>query len=105
MNRISRAAQPCQALKLSPLNPYLSAALPREFAVWRANKIGLIVLLAGLALLGGLHYLLAPQHEQLADQVLALGFCVLLFGVALASWLSVKTPEPPEEGEGEDAPE
>ncbi len=70
--------------------------------MWRANKTGIVVLLAGLVLLGGLHYLLAPQHEELADQVLALGFCVLLFGVALASWLSVKTPELPEEGGGEE---
>ncbi len=67
--------------------------------MWKANKKGLIVLGTGLALLGGIHYLVTPHHEVLADQILALGFCLLLFGVGLASWLSVKTPEAEEEEE------
>ncbi len=67
--------------------------------MWRANKRGIIVLTVGLALLGGIHYLVTPHNEQLADQLLALGFCLLLFAVGLASWLSVKTPEPEEEEE------
>ncbi len=72
--------------------------------MWNANKKGLIVLLAGLALLGGLHYFLSPAHPQLADQILALGFCLLLFGVGLATWLSVKTPEA-DAGEEDDEPD
>ncbi len=60
--------------------------------MWQANKKGIIILLGGLALLGGAHYLLAQSNEVLADRVLALGFCLLVFGVALASWLSVKEP-------------
>ncbi len=72
--------------------------------MWKANKTGITVLVAGIALLGLLHCLIAPANEQLADQVLALGFCLLLFGVALGSWLSVKTPqadEPEEPSEEE----
>ncbi len=69
--------------------------------MWRANKTGIIVLLAGLAGLAALHGWLTPLDEQLADQLLALGFCLLLFGVGLASWLSVKTP-PVDENEEED---
>ncbi len=65
--------------------------------MWKANKAGIITLAAGLALLGGIHYLVTPHNEQLADQILALGFCLLLFVVGLASWLSVKTPEAEED--------
>ena len=70
--------------------------------MWRANKTGIIVPLGGLALLGGLHYLLAASDETLADQMLALGFCLLLFGVGLASWLSVKAPKEEDGQDGEE---
>ncbi len=60
--------------------------------MWKANRTGIIILLAGLALLRAAHHHIALNDEKLADQVLALGFCLLLFGVALASWLSVKKP-------------
>ncbi len=74
--------------------------------MWKANKAGMVVLLAGLALLGGIHYVVTPHNEQLADQILALGFCLLLFGVGLASWLSVREPaggEGADEDGGDDA--
>ncbi len=67
--------------------------------MWKANKKGIICLVAGLLLLGLIHYAVTPHNEQLADQILAIGFCALLFCVALASWLSVKTPEAEEEEE------
>lgn len=58
--------------------------------MWRANKVGICVLLAGMLGLGVAHVLLRGQDEQLAQQVLALGICVLLFGVALGTWISVR---------------
>ncbi len=73
--------------------------------MWNANKKGILVLGAGLALLGGIHYLVTPHNEALADQILALGFCLLLFAVGLASWLSVKTPEAEGEEEAEEEKE
>ncbi len=69
--------------------------------MWKANKTGIIVLAVGLTLLALAHRLITPGNEQLANQVLALGFCLLLFSVALASWLSVKQPEAPTE-QGDD---
>ncbi len=60
--------------------------------MWKANKIGIIVLVVGLALLGLAHYLITPYSESLADQVLALGFSLLLFNVAFASWRSGGQP-------------
>ena len=59
-------------------------------SMWRANKWGIIALLAGGALLGGVHLYLRQQDKVLADQVLSVGVCSLIFIVALASWLSVR---------------
>ncbi len=58
--------------------------------MWRANKTGILVLLFGLAALLGIHFLIRPHDVQLARQVLAVGVCLLLFGVGLVSWLSVR---------------
>ena len=58
-------------------------------SMWRANKWGIIALLAGGCILFGIDLYLRPQDRQLADRVLAVGVCSLLFVVALASWLSV----------------
>ncbi len=69
--------------------------------MWKANKVGIICLVGGLLLLGGIHTLVTPHNEQLADQILALGFCLLLFAIGLSSWLSVKTPQPGDDEEDE----
>ncbi len=57
--------------------------------MWKANKWGIIALLIGGAILFGIDLYLRPQDKLLADQVLTVGVCSLLFIVALASWLSV----------------
>ena len=58
--------------------------------MWRANKWGIIALLVGGAVLFGFDLYLRPRDKQLADQVLTVGVCSLLFVVALASWLSAR---------------
>ena len=75
--------------------------------MWHANKKGIMTLIVGLALLLGVHFALREHDVQLARQVLALGVCILLFVVGLASWLSVKAPQdnaPQDEGEDEEEP-
>ncbi len=67
--------------------------------MWQANKKGILTLVVGLGLLLGLHFALRGSHVELARQLLAVGVCVLLFAVGLASWLSVKPPH----GNDEDA--
>ena len=57
--------------------------------MWRANKWGIIALLAGGGILFGIDLYLRSQDKLLADRVLTVGVCSLLFVVALASWLSV----------------
>ena len=57
--------------------------------MWKANKWGIIALLAGGGILFGIDLYLRPRDKVLADQVLTVGVCSLLFVVALASWLSV----------------
>ncbi len=69
--------------------------------MWQANKKGILVLAVGLVLLGAAHALITPHDEVLADRIIALGFCLLLFGVGLASWVSVRTPEPEDDEEDE----
>ncbi len=69
--------------------------------MWKANKVGIICLAVGLLLLGGIHALVTPHNEQLADQILALGFCLLLFAIGLSSWLSVTPPQPGDDEEDE----
>ena len=59
-------------------------------SMWRANKWGIIALLTGGAVLFGFDLYLRPRDKQLADQVLTVGVCSLLFVVALASWLSAR---------------
>lgn len=58
--------------------------------MWRANKWGIIALLIGGAVLFGFDLYLRPRDKQLADQVLTVGVCSLLFVVALASWISAR---------------
>ncbi len=58
--------------------------------MWKHNKVGIMVLLGGLAALGGVYAWLAPQDKQLAEQVVSAGVCALLFAVGLASFLSVR---------------
>ena len=58
--------------------------------MWRANKWGIIALLVGGAVLFGFDMYLRPRDKQLADQVLTVGVCSLLFVVALASWISAR---------------
>lgn len=63
--------------------------------MWQANKVAIIILLAGLALLGGLHYYLAPTDAVLAKKIEVLGICLLLFGVGTYSLLTaLKGPRP-----------
>ena len=59
-------------------------------SMWRANKWGIIALLVGGAVLFGFDMYLRPRDKQLADQVLTVGVCSLLFAVALASWISAR---------------
>ena len=58
--------------------------------MWRANKWGIIALLIGGAVLFGVDLYLRPRDKQLADQILTVGVCSLLFVVALASWISAR---------------
>ena len=60
------------------------------YTMWQANKISIIILLIGFALLGGAYWYLAPQDKLLAERVLYTGICGLLFVVALANYLSVR---------------
>lgn len=59
-------------------------------AMWKHNKIGIMALLGGLALLGAVYLYLRPQDAVLAERVASAGFCALLFVVGLASFLSVR---------------
>lgn len=59
-------------------------------AMWKHNKVGIIVLLIGLSLLGAVYLYLRPQDAVLAERVTSAGFCALLFTVGLASFLSVR---------------
>ena len=58
--------------------------------MWQANKVGIIALLVGGAILGIIYSLIHPRDELLAQQIMACGFCILLFSVAMGSWLSVR---------------
>ena len=58
--------------------------------MWQANKTGICTLALGLAALGGAYLCLKGRDALLAQQVVALGFCALLFAVALGTWLSVR---------------
>lgn len=58
--------------------------------MWQHNKLGILALLVGGAVLGAVYLWLAPQDKALADKVVCTGFCLLLFVVALASFLSVR---------------
>ena len=59
-------------------------------SMWRANRWGIIALLVGGAVLFGFDLYLRPRDKQLADQVLTVGVCSLLFVVALASLVSAR---------------
>lgn len=58
--------------------------------MWKHNKVGIIVLLIGLVLLGVAYAYLHPQDAVLADRVVSAGFCALLFSVGLASFLTAR---------------
>lgn len=58
--------------------------------MWQANKIGIVVLLVGLTVLGGVWWHLQGDDPLLAQQVLSCGICLLLFGVATGTWWSVR---------------
>ena len=58
--------------------------------MWQANKVAILVLLCGFALLGAVVCVLNARDPLLARQVLSGGICLLLFGVAVGSWLSVR---------------
>lgn len=58
--------------------------------MWQANKLSIIILLAGFAALFAAYWYLAPQDELLAKRVLYTGICGVLFVVAVANWLSLK---------------
>lgn len=58
--------------------------------MWKANKPFIIMLLVGMALLAGAYVFLFPQDPLLAERVAGTGFCVLLFVVALLTYLSVR---------------
>lgn len=58
--------------------------------MWQANKVAIIALLAGLAVLGGVHWYLAQDDLILAQRVLSTGLCILLFAVAFFNWLSTR---------------
>lgn len=58
--------------------------------MWKHNKVGIMALLIGLTLLGAVYAYLRPQDAVLAERVTSAGFCTLLFGVGLASFLSVR---------------
>ena len=58
--------------------------------MWQANKVAIIGLLAGLAVLGGVHWYIARDDLILAQRVLSTGLCILLFTVALLNWLSAR---------------
>lgn len=59
--------------------------------MWQHNKIGILALLVGGAVLGAVYLWLAPQNKDLADKVVSTGFCLLLFVVAAVSYLSVRS--------------
>lgn len=58
--------------------------------MWKANKPFIIMLLAGMAMLAGIYLYLLPQDSLLAERIAGTGFCVLLFVVALLTYLSVR---------------
>ena len=58
--------------------------------MWQANKLSIIILAVGFAVLGGVYWYLAPQDKLLAERVLYTGICALLFVVAAANWFSLK---------------
>lgn len=60
--------------------------------MWKANKAGILALLAGGLLLGGVYALLLPGDELLAKRVLCTGICLLLFVVGALSWRSARKP-------------
>lgn len=61
---------------------------------WKANKWGVIALVVGLAGLGVAYVALVRQgDEDAAKKMLSSGICLLLFIVALATWLSARKGE------------
>lgn len=77
-------------LDFVPTCPYNAEAVRLVYVMWRANKPFILMLAAGLLLLGVLYLLLQPVDPLLADRVCSTGLCLLLFAVALACYLSVR---------------
>lgn len=57
---------------------------------WQANKGGILILIFGSAVLASLYAYAAPTDKALAERILSTGICLLLFIVALGSFLSAK---------------
>lgn len=58
---------------------------------WKANKWGLIALAAGMAALVACYAFFMRQGDQdTAEKILSTGICVLLFAVAVGTWLSAR---------------
>ena len=49
-----------------------------------------MMLLAGMVMLAGAYLYLSPRDPLLAERVAGTGFCLLLFVVALITYLSVR---------------
>ena len=58
--------------------------------MWKSNKIGIITLFIGFVLLFIAYAYVQPEDPELASRIMAGGTCILLFTVALGSWLSVR---------------
>lgn len=56
--------------------------------MWQANKTAILLLMVGMAALGGLYSYLAQGDELLARKVLSSGICMLLLLLGLFSWLT-----------------
>lgn len=54
--------------------------------MWKANKGAILALLLGFVGLGGVYLYLSGSDKQLAEQVLCVGICILLFVVASVNW-------------------
>lgn len=58
--------------------------------MWKANKPFIIMLLVGMLLLAGAYLYWLPSDPLMAERIAGTGFCVLLFVVALLTYLSVR---------------
>lgn len=61
--------------------------------MWNTNKHCFIFLIVGALILSGLHLYLSSSDPELAGKITYTGFCVLLFGGGLISWLMARKGE------------